>query len=98
MQFGRTQGILLLVLGFFLLAAQAYMSAQSTSTPAPPDQSLSGTPPEPHTTSASGSSLKYLTGIVGVGMLVVGGWMFASSPRGRDNERPPAKTGDGFPM
>jgi hypothetical protein len=90
-QFGHTQGMLILVLGFILIAAQALISLQLL-----PSSVQSSTPE--NTVPVVTRVMFFIPGIAGILTTAVGFYFILQDKFRNRNTNPPAKTKAGFPM
>jgi len=92
-QFGHTQGIFIIVLGFILLASQALISFHMLAV-LPQTENGAGV-----TAASRGErAMSFIPGILGVAAICIGGYFIAQEKLRRDTINPPAKTKSGFPM
>ena len=90
-QFGHTQGILILILGFILIAAQALISFRLLPS------SIQSSTPE-NTVSVVNRIMFFIPGIAGIFTTAVGFYFIVQDRFRNRGTSPPAKTKSGFPM
>jgi len=90
-QFGHTQGILILVLGFILIAAQALISFHLLPS------SIQSPTPEKNVPVVN-RVVFFIPGIAGILMTTVGLFFILQDRFRNRSTNPPAKTKSGFPM
>jgi hypothetical protein len=92
-QFGRTQGLLILALGFVLIASQVLISLHLL-----PGVDQSGANPSVGATPSSDHAMFLIPGILGVITIAIGCYFMLQDKFKNRNIQPPAKTRSGFPM
>jgi len=90
-QFGQTQGILILTLGCMLIATQALISFYLLPS------SIQNASPE-NAVLFVGRGVFFIPGIAGIFAVAVGFYFIAQDKFKNPNTNPPAKTKSGFPM
>jgi len=90
-QFGQTQGILILVLGFILITAQALISFHLL-----PSSMQSPTPE--NTAPVINRVMFFIPGLAGILTIAVGLFFILQDRFRNRSTNPPAKTKSGFPM
>jgi len=92
-QFGHTQGIFIIVLGFILLVSQALISFHLLAVLPATENGARLNPP-----SGVEQAMTLIPGIFGIASICIGGYFIAQDKTRRQNINPPAKTKSGFPM